>query len=120
MAIESRLRHRVRISRRVAGATSGWGKQAVTFTDDATDTPALVQERSLAGSREISGPDLDQVALIDTQIFLPIGTVLTGRDRLTGVSPASIAGRVYQIIGEPRDAGGRGRHLELDAERLRA
>lgn len=120
MGIEGRLRHRVRIGRWTPGALDRAGHAEPTFVDDEDATPANVQERSLRGSTEVNGPDLDQVAVIDAIVFLPMSTSIDGRDRITGVSPAWIAGKVWAIIGQPRDAGGRGRHIELDAQRIRA
>lgn len=121
MAIAGRLRHRVTISRWTQGSADRAGHAAISYVDDATPTAANVQELSLrGGAREVSGPDLDQVALADALVFLPITTTIDGRDRIVGVSPAAIAGRTWSIIGLPRDAGGRGRHIEIDAQRVRA
>ena len=120
MAIAARLRHRVTISRWTPGAPDDVGHKEPTYVDDPEPTPANLQEVSLRGAREVTGPDLDQVAIVDAIVFLPITTAIDGRDRLKGVSPAWIAGKAWSIIGQPRDAGGRGRHIEIDAQRIRA
>jgi hypothetical protein len=107
MAIASRLRHDVVIRRWTAGTTTtGRGHKDPTYVDDAA-IKGNIQRRS---SREVSTGESGGVATSDAIGFLPIGTTVTQKDRLVE------SGSVYGIVGPARDAGGRGRHLELDLE----
>lgn len=107
MAIAARLRHDVVIHRFTAGSEDeidGRGNRTDTWVPAAA-IPGLVQRRA---SREIRGADPDGVGVSDAKAFLPIGTGVDGHDYLEA------EGSVYEVIGPARDAGGRGRHLELD------
>ena len=109
MAITSRLRDSVTISRWVAGAADAWNRTGQSHVDDAFQTKANVQVRR---GRVVRGPDLDAVAISDALIFLPIGATIGTRDLIRH------GGATYRCLAAPRNAGGRGRHLEIDAQRI--
>jgi hypothetical protein len=113
MPIASRLRHTLTISRWTdTGATDSGGHKVGTYIDDADTVMGNVQDRA---SREVPTGELEGVAVSNAIGFLPIRaatTSLKAPDRLLK------SGLVYQLVGLPRDAGGRGRHLEADLVRV--
>lgn len=105
MAIASRFRHSLVIGRFTAGSTrDSAGHRADTFVPQAAIMGNL-QDRA---SVEIVAPEFEGVSFSNAIGFLPIGTVLSPRDRIT------FGAAVYEVLGMPRDAGGKGRHLEVD------
>lgn len=113
MPIAARLRHTLTISRWTdTGSRDDGGHAVVAYVDDAASVMGNVQDR---GSREVPTGELKDVAVSNAIGFLPIQastTSLKAPDRLTK------SGLVYQLVGLPRDAGGRGRHLEADLVRV--
>lgn len=109
MAIATRFRHLLTIRRFVAtGAINARGNRPAAWVDD----PPLrgnLQERT---AREIPTGEIAGVALSDAIAFLPTGIALRTPDRIVK------DGLVYEVLGLPRDAGGRGRHLEVDLRRV--
>jgi hypothetical protein len=113
MAITARFRHTLTISRFAAsGTANARGNLVRGYVDDTATIKGNLQERA---AKEVPSGELAGVALSDAIAFLPI-TAATGTlgapDRLTK------GGLVYELIGLPRDAGGRGRHLEADLRRV--
>lgn len=106
MAIAHRFRHAITISRWTLGATTDpRGRRNDSWVDDGSAIAGNVQRRA---SREVPTGEAGTVAISNAIGFLPIGTVVNDRDRL------KVGASTYAIVGPPRDAGGRGRHLELD------
>ena len=106
MALADRFRHTITIERASAGAASARGHAALSWTTHLI-LAGLVQERS---GREVEGPD--HVAVISNAlIFLPFGTDVTERDRI------SANGQRYELLFV-RDPGAKSRHLEIDARRV--
>lgn len=105
MAIAARFRHSITISRWTGGAsTDARGHRNDGWVDDDAPTRGNIQRRS---SRELADEN-GNLEVSDAIGFLALTETVTGRDRL------KLAGSTYAIVGGPRDAGGRGRHLELD------
>lgn len=105
MPIASRFRHTITISRWTeGGSTSARGRRNDTWVDDTETTLGNIQGRS---GRELTD-ETGNIAVTDAIGFLAIDTVISARDRI------KMGGSTYQVVGPPRDAGGRGRHLELD------
>lgn len=117
MSIAARLRHELVIERHTEGATTPRGHASVSYVDVAPAIRGLVQERrsESQGGTEVSGPDHDQTVVAMADIFLPIDAPVTERDRLR----RSDTGVRYELVGPLRDAGGRGRHLEVEARRVK-
>lgn len=113
MPIASRFRHTLTISRWTDTGSKDSGGHAVSaYVDDEDTIKGNVQERA---AREVTTGELEGVALSDAIGFLPIQdatTSLKAPDRLIK------SGLFYQLVGLPRDAGGRGRHLEADLVRV--
>lgn len=108
MAIEQRFRHEVVIHRHVAGEPDELDSRGNRTGDEFEPQAPIrgnVQRRS---PREIRGTDPAGVALADGIAFLPIDTAVDADDYVQA------EGSMYEVIGPPRDAGGRGRHLEAD------
>lgn len=104
MAIASRFRHELVISRRQNGETNDRGDATVTFQAQ-SPIAGLIQEH--AGT-EIRGSEPALTGRTEAWLYVPIGTEVAIRDRVTH------GDRVYELVSEPRDAAGRGRHLEAD------
>jgi hypothetical protein len=115
VSIAARFRHELVISRfGESGTPNARGNLAAGWVDDAAALMGNLQERK---AREVSTGELGGVALSDAIAFLPITAAtssLRAPDRLLH------AARVYELVGLPRDAGGRGRHLEADLRRVTA
>lgn len=113
MAIAARFRHTLTISRFTeSGAVNARGNQAKSYVDDAAAIKGNLQERA---AREVPTGELAGVAVSDAIAFLPISSTtstLRAPDRLKKAATA------YELVGIPRDAGGRGRHLEADLRRV--
>ena len=113
MAITARFRHTLTISRFTeSGTANARGNLVKGYVDDAATIRGNLQERA---AKEVPSGELAGVALSDAIAFLPINataSALRAPDRLTK------ADLVYELIGLPRDAGGRGRHLEADLRRV--
>lgn len=113
MPIAARFRHTLTISRWTPSGSSDSGGHAIAgYVDDADTLKGNLQERA---ARKVPSGELEGVALSNAIVFLPIvasTTSLKAPDRLKK------DGLVYQIIGLPRDAGGRGRHFEADLVRV--
>lgn len=105
MPIASRLRHAITVNRWTQGGTTdSRGRRDDSWIDDPDPIPGNIQRRS---SRELVDENGD-AAISDAIGFLAIDAAVSSRDRLKEGSST------YLIVGPPRDAGGRGRHLELD------
>ena len=110
MAIAARFRHELTISRFTeSGSANARGNLVRGSVDDAATIKGNLQERA---AKEVPSGELAGVALSDAIAFLPITTVLLAPDRL------KLGALVYELLGLPRDAGGRGRHLEADLRRV--
>jgi hypothetical protein len=113
MPIAARLRHTLTISRWTdTGSKDNGGHAIVSYVDDDDTVMGNVQDRA---SREVPTGELKDVAVSNAIGFLPIAaaaTSLKAPDRLKK------EGLIYQLVGLPRDAGGRGRHLEADLVRI--
>lgn len=113
MPIAARFRHTITISRLTSlGTANARGNRPKAYVDDAATIKGNIQDRA---SREVPTGELADVATSDAIAFLPIAAatmLLRAPDRLT----TSLL--VYQLVGIPRDAGGRGRHLEADLRRV--
>jgi hypothetical protein len=109
MPIASRFRHDLVILRRAAGSADARGDVADTFTPQDPIKGRLHPHVS----SELRGVEPEGVARADGWAFLPIDTAIAAADRIQDVT-ASAEGPVYEVVGIPRDAAGRGRHLELD------
>ena len=110
MSIAARFRHSLTISRFTeSGTANARGNLVRGYVDDAEPIMGNLQERK---AREVPTGELAGVALSDAIAFLPITTVLSARDRLKSGS------LTFELLGLPRDAGGRGRHLEADLRRV--
>jgi len=110
VSIAARFRHSLTISRFTeSGTANARGNLVTGYVDDAAPIMGNLQERK---AREVPTGELSGVALSDAIAFLPIATSIAARDR---IKKASL---VYEILGLPRDAGGRGRHLEADLRRV--
>jgi hypothetical protein len=113
MAIAARFRHELTIARFTdTGRTDAGGHKLRGYVADEATVGGNLQERT---SREVSTGELSGVALSDAIAFLPIVEAtlsLKAPDRLLR------NGLTYELVGLPRDAGGRGRHLEADLRRV--
>ena len=110
MSIAARFRHELVISRYTeSGTANARGNLVAGYVDDASPIRGNLQERKAI---EVPTGELAGVALSDAIAFLPIATVLSARDRLKK------GALVYELLGLPRDAGGRGRQLEADLRRV--
>jgi hypothetical protein len=113
VSIAARFRHSLTISRFTeSGTANARGNQPKSYVDDALPVKGNLQERA---AREVPSGELAGVALSNAIVFLPIAAAtssLRAPDRLKK------AGLVYELLGLPRDAGGRGRHLEADLRRV--
>ena len=113
MNIAARFRHELTISRFTeSGTANARGNLTRGYVDDAEPIMGNLQERA---AREVPTGELSGVALSDAIAFLPI-TAATG----TLLAPDRLkkGALVYELVGIPRDAGGRGRHLEADLRRV--
>lgn len=115
MSIAARLRHTLTISRFTeSGTANARGNRVAGYVDDSATIKGNLQERA---AKEVPSGELGGVALSDAIVFLPITTAtssLRAADRLKAGT------LVYELVGLPRDAGGRGRHLEADLRRVTA
>jgi hypothetical protein len=115
VSIAARFRHQLVISRfGETGIANARGNRVAGYVDDTATLMGNLQERS---AREVSTGELGGVAISDAIAFLPITaatSTLRAPDRL------KLGALVYELIGLPRDAGGRGRHLEADLRRVTA
>ena len=110
MAIASRFRHAITVSRWTQGAsTNSSGHRDDRYVDDGSPIRGWIQPRE---SLEIETGEDDGVAISDAIGFLPITATVSARDRLKE------SGRTFAIVGPPRDGGGRGKHLELDLRQV--
>lgn len=113
MSISTRFRHTLTISRFTeSGTANARGNQPTSYVDDALTVKGNLQERA---AREVPSGELAGVAVSNAIVFLPIApatTTLVAPDRLR------LGALVYELLGLPRDAGGRGRHLEADLRRV--
>ncbi len=113
MAIAARFRHSLTISRFTeSGNANARGNQPTSYVDDALPVTGNLQERA---AREVPTGELAGVAISNAIVFLPITaatSTLRAPDRLKK------DGLGYEFLGLPRDAAGRGRHLEADLRRV--
>lgn len=113
MAIAQRFRHVLTLSRlTTTGAADGRGHRTSGYVDDETSINGNVQERR---SREVATGQTEGVAISDAIAFLPIAAATTS---LRPADRLKRGAAIYQLVGLPRDAGGRGRHLEVDLRRV--
>jgi hypothetical protein len=113
MAIAARFRHSLTISRFTeSGTANARGNQPKSYVDDADPIRGNLQERA---AREVPTGELAGVALSDAIAFLPIAEATS---RLRAPDRLKLGVLVYELLGLPRDAGGRGRHLEADLRRV--
>lgn len=113
MAIADRFRHSLVVERLgTSTGTSPRGHALQALADDHA-TRGLVEETA---GREIEGPELGSTVVANVRIFVAAGEDVTEADvvRRVDVDPA----RRYEVLFV-RDPGGRGRHLELDARRIK-
>jgi hypothetical protein len=111
MAIASRFRHSLVIGPWTIGATTdGRGHRNDTFVAQT----AILGNLQETESHEVVAPEFGGAAISNAKAWLPIGTVLTARDRIT------FGSKTYEVLGTPRDAGGRGRHLEVDLRTVKS
>jgi hypothetical protein len=108
MPIASRFRHELTLRRTTpSGAADARGHQAPT-TEEAALRGNLQERRA----REVPSGEIAGVAISDAIAFLPLAIPFEpGEIELAGVR--------YEALGTSRDAGGRGRHRELDLRRIR-
>jgi hypothetical protein len=113
VSIAGRFRHSLTITRFTeSGIANARGNLTKGYVDDAEPIKGNLQERA---AREVPTGELAGVAISNAIAFLPIKTAtatLRAPDRL------KMGGLVYELLGLPRDAGGRGRHLEADLRRV--
>ncbi len=113
MSIAARFRHSLTISRFIeSGTANARGNLVKGYVDDTATIKGNLQERA---AREVPTGELAGVAVSDAIAFLPIAAAtssLRAPDRL------KLGALVYELLGLPRDAGGRGRHLEADLRRV--
>lgn len=105
MSYRSLLRHRVTVSRtELTGDTdtTDWGQEPVASVAVASDVPALVQVRTSRERRET--PQGETIA--QAVVYLLAGTDVTDGDRIIH------EGTTWEVEAVV-DAGGQGRHLEL-------
>lgn len=108
MAIASRFRHTLILRRTTpSGAADARGHQAATI--EAATIKGNLQERK---ARDVSGGELHGLAVSDAIAFLPLTIPFEP-------SEIETSGIRYTALGTSRDAGGRGRHRELDLRRVR-
>lgn len=113
MSIAMRFRHTLTLSRfGETGTANARGNRPTAYTDDASTLRGNVQERA---ARELPSGESAGVAVSDAIGFLPI-TAATSSLRAGDRIHAN--GFTYELLGLPRDAGGRGRHLEADLRRV--
>jgi hypothetical protein len=116
VSIAARLRHELVVEQYTEGADTPRGHKAITYVDGETIQGLVQEQKSSSGSAaELTGPDFDEVVVAKANVFLPIDAPVTERDRLRIVA----TGARYELIGPLRDAGGRGRHLEVEARRIK-
>lgn len=115
MVIATRFRHTLTISRFIeSGTANARGNQPKTYIDDTATIKGNLQERA---AREVPTGELAGVAISNAIAFLPIAAAtsnLRAPDRL------KLGALLYELVGLPRDAGGRGHHLEADLRRVTA
>ena len=109
MPIAARFRHTLVLRRSVvSGAADGRGHQART-TEEATLAGNLQERRA----RDVAQGELAGLPISDAIAFLPMAIPFEPDEiELEGVR--------YEALGSSRNAGGRGRHRELDLRRVRA
>lgn len=113
MTITARFRHTLTISRfGESGTANARGNLVRGYVDDTATIKGNLQERA---AKEVPSGELAGVALSDAIVFLPITSATTS---LGAPDHLKLGARVYELIGLPRDAGGRGRHLEADLRRV--
>lgn len=109
------LRHRVTVQRPAdAPPEDEWGQPTLApYADVATDVPALIQEGTGRQANETPESHQQGAVIRGALIFLPWGTDVTTHDRLHRAATGD-TWEVQMVV----DAGGQGRHLELQAERV--
>jgi hypothetical protein len=113
MSIAARFLHSLTISRfGETGTANARGNLVAGYVDDAAPIMGNLQERK---AREMSTGELAGVALSDAIAFLPI---VSATQSLRAPDRLKKAGQTYELVGLPRDAGGRGRHFEADLRRV--
>jgi len=106
MGIASRFRHDIAIHRwTTGGSTDSRGQRNDTWEPDATSVRGWIQPRS---SREVETGGGAGPAVSDALGFVDIAAVITARDILQE------SAHLYEVVGTPRDAAARGKHLEID------
>ena len=113
MAIADRFRHDILVHRwTVGGATDSRGARNDTYVPTPPTIRGWIQPRSSLARGEAAVLEGAPVAISDTIAFLPIDAVVNDRDMLEE------SARLFEVVGPVRDAGGRGRHLELDLRQV--
>jgi hypothetical protein len=113
VSIAARFRHSLTISRFTeSGTANARGNLTTGYVDDAEPIMGNLQERK---AREVPTGELAGVALSDAIAFLPISAATSNLRAPDRLKKALL---VYELLGLPRDAGGRGRHLEADLRRV--
>lgn len=108
MAIAARFRDTLILRRSVrSGPRDARGHQVATI-EEATLAGNL-QERA---ARDVRTGELAGLAVSDAIAFLPVSIPFEPDEIETG-------GIRYETLGSSRNAGGRGRHRELDLRRIR-
>lgn len=108
MAIAARFRHTLVLRRTVRSGTPDARGHLVVTPEEATVAGNL-QERQ---ARDVGTGELAGLPVSDAIAFLPI-TIPFEPDEI------ECSGIRYEALGSTRDAGGRGRHRELDLRRIR-
>jgi len=109
MGIEARFNHELVVHRLVPGTTAnGRGDRIDTYEPGDPFMGNVQQAVRGAPAAEIRGREPAKVGVASAIGFLPIDTAITGADYLQH------GDRLYEVIGPPSDAGGRGKHLEAE------
>lgn len=108
MAIASRFRHALVLRRSTPSGAPDARGHATPVVEEASIAGNL-QERS---ARNVEAGELTGLAVSDAIAFLPATIPFEPDEIETG-------GLRYRVLGSTRDAGGRGRHREVDLRRIR-
>lgn len=106
MPIADRFRHELVIHRHTPGNdTDGRGDRIDSWEPQAAIPGLITPWRP---SREFRTGEPASVGFVDSLGFVAIGTVIGIDDYIQKGS------ELYHVVGPAQDAGGRGRHLEVD------
>lgn len=111
MSFAALLNERVVIERVTPGAEDEWGNPALEWATLATVDGSVQPKSATEVALQSQGG-----AEITTHVIYLLPTDITGADRVR--LEADAEGPYYQLTGKPRDAAGRGHHLECDAREI--